>query len=306
MRILVTGGAGFIGGHLVERLARERAGAIVVADNLRRGDTSRLHRLGRDVTFAAADVRDRAALIQVMRGCDLVFHLAAQSNVMGAVKDPAYSFMANVGGTFNVLFAARAAGVKRVVFTSSREIYGDPECLPVTEEAPVRPKNAYGASKAAGEIYCRAFGGNGTETVILRLTNVYGTGDRDRVIPVFVERALRGDPLVLYGGHQVLDFVWIDIVVEALWKAACGRLIPGPVNVGSGKGVTIAELASRILHLTGSRSPLRVEPGRDPEVGRFIADTARARELLGIPAPHDPLDRLADVVDWTRQRLRMA
>src|SRR5207245_6973446 len=152
------------------------------------------------------------------RGPNVVCQLAAQSNVMGAVYDADYAFGSNVTGTFNVLRAAASAGVKRVVFTSSREVYGDPRQLPVRESCPIRPKNGYGASKAAGEVYCRAAANDGLETVILRVTNVYGTRDRDRVVPLFARSAGSGSPLTLYGGKQVLDFVWIDTVVDALVK----------------------------------------------------------------------------------------
>src|SRR5207245_9289304 len=150
------------------------------------------------------------------RGPNVVCQLAAQSNVMGAVYDADYAYSSNVTGTFNVLRAAVSAGVKRVVFTSSREVYGDPRRLPVRESAPLPPKNGYGASKAAGEVYCRAAANEGIETVILRLANVYGTRDRGRVIPLFAQAAAAGWPLTIYGGKQVLDFIWVETVVDVL------------------------------------------------------------------------------------------
>ena len=129
-----------------------------------------------------------------MRGADVVFHLAAQSNVMGAVDDPDYSVTTNVIGTYNVLRAAAEAGVRRVVFTSSREVYGDPAVLPVDETRPLLAKNAYGASKVSGEAYCRTFAGTrGLEVEVVRLTNVYGPGDSGRVIPLWIKRCSRPD-----------------------------------------------------------------------------------------------------------------
>jgi nucleoside-diphosphate-sugar epimerase len=303
MRILVTGGAGFIGSHLVERLARDRAGEIVVMDNLRRGRTENLEVCRDRITFLQADIRDRDALGEAMRGCELVFHLAAQSNVIGAVQDVEYSFTSNVDGTFNVLLAGRAVGIKRIVFTSSREVYGDPKDLPVPETAPVAPKNAYGASKVAGEVYCRVLGEQSPETVILRLANVYGTRDRDRVIPIFVDNALRGEPLVLYGGKQILDLVWIDTVVDALLRAGFGDRIREPVNIGSGKGTPIADLARRVLETAKSASEIQVAPSREMEVARFTADITRAHELFGIEQPADPLSHLPKVVEWMRVRI---
>jgi len=299
MKIIVTGGAGFIGTHLVERLSSDRNNNIVVIDNLHRGRVEHLPLNGR-VTFSQADIRDCGVLTEAFRGCDVVFHLAAQSNVLGAVADLEYSFSSNVVGTFNVLEAAKCAGVRRVVFTSSREVYGDPDETPVQETAPLRPKNAYGASKAAAELYCRVRSRDDPEVVILRLANVYGPRDRDRVIPIFVNNALRGEPLTLYGGEQVVDFIWIGVVVEALMRAGFGELIHEPVNVGSGIGITIDSLAKRILKLTGSRSPLLISPRREVEVTRFVACNTRARSLLGIEPQIDPLSHLADVIEWNR------
>jgi UDP-glucose 4-epimerase len=174
----------------------------------------------------------------------------------------------------------------------------------VPETAPFRPKNPYGASKAAAEMYCRVFGQDDMQVAVLRLANVYGPRDTNRVIPIFVDRALRGLPLFLYDGTQILDFVWIDIVVDALIKAAFGEPSPSfastwaPLNIGSGKGITIAMLARRILDLTNSRSLLKTEERRGVEVSRFVADTTRARTLLGLPAPEDPLFGLEEVVHW--------
>jgi UDP-glucose 4-epimerase len=283
----VTGGAGFIGAHLVNSLASAHAGDIIVLDNLYRGYSR--DSLPSSVAFRHTDIRDPAAVADAVRGCDIVFHLAAQSNVMGAVADSGYAFSTNVLGTYTVLEAAAAAGVKRLVFTSSREVYGDPKSIPVRETAPVRAKNAYGASKVAGEVYCRLAAQQGLETVVLRLANVYGPGDRDRVIPLFAAAARAGEPITVFGSRKLLDFVWIDTVVDALLRAALGSYIRGPVNVGSGIGTTIVDLARRITQLTRSPSRIEITDERGQEVGRFVADIARARRLLEIHQPEDPL-----------------
>jgi UDP-glucose 4-epimerase len=301
MRILVTGGAGFIGSHLVGRLVRDNVGSLILLDNLHRGRIADLKSVWDHVTFVEGDVRDRNVLSRVMQDCDLVYHLAAQSNVLGAVQNLEYSFASNVVGTFNVLQAARQAGVQRMVFTSSREVYGDPQELPVPESAALRPKNAYGASKAAGEMYCKILAGPGFETVVLRLANVYGPGDSDRVIPIFVDNALRGLPLTLYGGKQVLDFVWIDTVVDSLIKAGFGDLIGGPLNIGSNQGTILQDLARRVLEVTGSASNIILAETREVEVARFVADTTQARQLLKLDIPQDPLFGLANVVRCTRK-----
>ena len=294
MKILVTGGAGFIGGSLVSRLACMGAGEILVLDNLHRGYSR--DSLPANVEFWRVDIRDADALSDAVRGCEIVFHLAAQSNVMGAVTDAGYSFSTNMIGTYNVLRSAAAAGVKRVVFPSSREVYGDPRVIPVPETAPLRAKNAYGASKIAGEVYCRLAAQQGLETVVLRLANVYGPGDRDRVIPLFGAAATAGLPITVFGSRKILDFVWIDVVVDALIKSAFGSYIRGPMNIGSGKGTRIVDLARRIVDLRRSDSRIEVVEEREQEVGRFVADITRAKRRLKIPEPDDPLWALSRAI----------
>jgi UDP-glucose 4-epimerase len=306
VKILVTGGAGFIGSHLVRRLVRERVGSVAVLDNFHRGSVENLTDSLDEIRLLRADLRNSAALCEALRGIDLVYHLAAQSSVLGSEADPDYTFQTNVLGTFDLLRAARTHGVRRVVFTSSREVYGDPIQLPVPESALLKPKNLYGASKVGGEAYCSVFGSEGLETAVLRLANVYGTGDTDRVIPLFVERALQGRPLVLYGGQQVLDFVWIDTVVESLWKVGFGDPITEPVNVGSGQGVTISNLSERVLELTGWSSTVKIDPARQTEVTRFVADVTRSQRVLDLDQPADPLFGLAEMVDWSRRQRAMS
>ena len=199
-----------------------------------------------------------------------------------------------MAGTFEVLSAARDCGVRTVIFTSSREVYGEAPCLPVPESAPLNPKNAYGASKAAGELYCRVFGDAGVDVVVLRLANVYGPGDSGRVIPLFLANALGGKPLVIHGENKILDFVWIGDVLDALVGAqvAVGRQT---INlVGTGEGTTLPDLAQRILRLTGSSSAIESDGARKVEVDRFVADIRLAQNLLGY-RPSAPLAHLAEV-----------
>lgn len=298
MRVLITGGAGFIGSQLANHLA-ERGFEVVVFDNFSRGSFAPLDPR---ISVVRGDVRDPSALDRAVPGSSVVFHLAAQSNVMGAFQNPDESFTSNVAGTYNVLRAAQSASVSRVVFTSSREVYGDCDQLPVSEARPVHPKNAYGASKAAGEVYCKLSAALGQQITVLRLANVYGPGDRGRVIPIFVDNCLRGEPLRLYGGKQVLDLVWIGTVLDALCRAAFGAYHPGPINVGSGSGITIEHLARRVIELTGSDSRILIAPARSCEVSRFQADVRRAVELLGLPVPADSLHGLPQVIDQARDR----
>lgn len=289
MKIFVTGGAGFIGSHLVRTLVGSKRGVVTVFDDLSRGCRETLEPCARQLDFIQGSILDQQQLANAMRGADLVFHLAAQSNVMGAVVDLDGSFAANVIGTYNVFSCARKCGVRRVVFTSSREVYGETPTLPVSEEAPIQPKNAYGASKAAAEAYARIFRSLGVEVVVLRLSNVYGPGDHGRVIPLFLNAALADQPLILYGGQQVIDFVWIDEVVKMLVSAGWRAVPKEAINIGSGCGITVRELAERIITLTKSRSALNLLPPRSVEVSRFVADVRRAQAALDLTAPADPL-----------------
>lgn len=298
-KVVVTGGAGFIGSHLVDRLVRDGAAQVVIVDNLFRGKVANLaqHEGNPALTFCQVDIRDEEAVRAAVAGAEVVYHLAAQSNVMGALGDIDYSFGTNVVGTFNVLKAARDGGVRRVVFSSSREVYGEAEYLPVDEDHPLNAKNSYGASKAAGEFYCRVFHSDfGLETAVLRLANVYGPRDFGRVIPLWLGRAAAGENLIVYGGKQVIDFVWIDTVVEALVRAATAEVMGVPINVGSGRGTPILELAERILALFGAGSRLDHQPARSVEVVAFTAAVGRMGALLNLEAADDPLGYLPEMV----------
>lgn len=302
MRVLVTGGAGFIGNHLVRSLV-EAGDEVIVLDNCHRATRASVHAAA---CLVEGDVRDARALQGAMRGSEIVYHLAAQSNVLGATRDMDYSFTTNVAGTFEVLKAAEQSGARRVVFASSREVYGEQRILPVSETAALNAKNSYGASKVAGEAYCRAWAGRGgVEVAILRLANVYGHGDHQRVIPLWLDRAVRGEDLVLYGGQQVIDFVPVTTVVRAI-RAAAGARLGGPVNVGSGRGTPLLALADRIRSLAGGRIATVIEAARDEEVVRFVADTARMRDQLGIEPPADPLGLLPELWEAVRSGERAA
>ena len=293
---MVTGGAGFIGSHLVDRLVQDRAGKVVVIDDFSRGRTEHLAQSRDQISIVKGDICDSKLLKREMAGASLVFHLAAQSNVLEGFRDPDAAFESNVVGTYRVLREAAAAGVKRVVFSSSREVYGDPASLPVHESAPVAPKNAYGVSKAACELYCRLSAQSGMEVVVLRLSNVYGSRDRGRVIPLFIEQASNGMPLTIFGKEKTLDFLWIENLVDVLCEASHKACPNHPVNVGSGKGVRLIDLAQSIRALTGGVSKIDVSEERAPEVGQFIADVSTACALFGLKCPNDPIEYLPKLI----------
>ncbi len=295
MKVLVTGGAGFIGSHLVDRLVEE-GHEIIVLDNLFRGSLKALdsYITHKKITFLNRDIRDYEQVKQACKGCELVYHLAAQSNVMGAVEDIRYSFSTNVVGTFNVLLAAKEQGVRRLIFSSSREAYGEAGYLPVDESHPLNSKNSYGAGKAAGEKYCQVFQNSGDlEVVILRLANVYGPRDFNRVIPIFIKNVKQGKELTVFGGQQLIDFIAVPFVVSMMRLAAENKkALFGPVNIGSGRGTTLFELASRIMALSGKNSKINVLPARNAEVVKYTADLKRFKEVFKTEPPLDPLDYL--------------
>lgn len=298
MRALVTGGAGFVGAELVRKLLEDPEVHVRILDNLERGrntfaGTPR-------VEFRQGDIRDRRTVRAAMEDVGPVYHLAAQANVLGAVKDIDYSFTTNVAGTFEVLSAARECAAGRVIFTSSREVYGEVTGLPVPECAPVNPKNAYGASKAAAELYCRVFGESGVDFVVLRLANVYGPGDAGRVIPLFIGSACSGRPLVVYGQNKLLDFVWVGDVVDALMRAQTAPVAGQIINVGSGEGTGLADLAQQILYLTASSSAIECATARKAETDRFVADIRLAQRLLDY-RPSTALAHLPEVVAAFRE-----
>ena len=300
MKIFVTGCAGFIGSHLIDRLIADGF-EVAGVDNLSRGKSDNISEQinSHALEFNEADIRDFETISGLMKGCEVVFHLAAQSNVMGAVIDLDYSFQSNVIGTYNVLKAARANKVKRLIFSSSREVYGEAESLPVREDQPLRSKNFYGASKVAGEKYCEIYQNmKDIEIVILRLSNVYGLRDFDRVIPIFISNMQKNQKVKIYGGKQVIDFISIELVVEALVQSIDNeKAITGATNIGSGVGTTLFELANRIQEIYKSGSEILVEPARNVEVVKYIADIKRMCNIFDIMPEGDPLYYIKSMVD---------
>jgi UDP-glucose 4-epimerase len=298
-QVVVTGGAGFIGSHLVDALLEQDDCHVVVIDNLARGRLANIarHDADRRLRVIEADVRDLQAVREACEGASVVFHLAAQATVMGGARDIDYTFSTNVIGTYNVLKAAAEQGTARLVFASSREVYGEPVSVPVDEAHPLLAINSYGASKVAGEALCRAFARESSlSSVILRLANVYGPRDVGRVIPHWIEQARAGNELIVYGGQQIIDFIWVGDVVQAMLRAAAVDVSLPPINVASGTGTKISDLARRISRLADSHAETRIVPRRSIEVMRFIGTTDRMTQLLGVAPAADPLSHLPEMV----------
>lgn len=300
MKICVTGGAGFIGSNLVDRLVAD-GHEVSVLDNLSTGSRANLEGVAHAVRFVEGDLRDRAAVAEALEGVEVVYHLGALAAVARSVENPTEVTEVNVGGTLNVLVAAREAGVRRVVFASSSSVYGDTPSLPKTETMPVTPLSPYAASKAAGEAYLSAWHATyGLETVALRYFNVYGPRQSPRslyaaVVPRFLAAVARGEAPVIYGdGQQTRDFTWVGDLVEACLRAARapGAVGVGPINIGGGERLSIATLAELVAQAFRWKGRPCHEPARVGDVRHSLADIGKAAQTLG----WTPTTRLEDGV----------
>ncbi len=285
MRVLITGGAGFIGAALANRLVAE-GHHVRVLDDLSAGDPARLDRR---VVFTRGDVRDVPKLWTLLQGISCVYHLAARVSVPESVLYPREYNDVNVGGTVAVMQAARDAGVGRVVFASSGAVYGDQETQPVSESAWPHPRSPYAVSKLASELYVNTLGAlYGIETVSLRIFNAYGAGQfvpaaHAPVIPFFLKQALSGGSVIVFGtGQQTRDFVYIDDVVDALVAASEATGVNRQViNVGSGQETSVRALVDLIAEAIGREVHSLHSQADTGGVSRLVADLTRARALLG-------------------------
>lgn len=305
MRILVTGGCGFVGANLVRVLTeRALARSIRVVDDESSGRRDAIAPYG--VEFVPGDVRDAALMRRSLRDVDTVVHLAADTRVMDSIEDPARNFDVNVVGTFRLLAAMREMGTARLVNASTGGAILGEAPPPVHEGMAPRPASPYGAAKASAEAWCSAFAGSyGIASVSLRFSNVYGplSFHKGSVVAAFMRRILRGAPLVVYGdGSQVRDFVYVDDLCEGIVAAMTTPGAPGVVQLGSGSGTSVGRLIEEIAKVTGPgfRPRIDYEPFRAGEVRRTWTDVTRAREALGwVPRTSLP-EGLARTWAWFR------
>lgn len=289
---VVTGGAGFIGSHVVEGLlARHPAATIRVLDDFSTGSMANLPfaaAAGKRLDVVRGDIRDLPTVERVVRGASLIFHQAAMRSVPRSVDDPLGANDHNVNGTLNVLDAARRTGVRRVVYASSSSVYGEDPSLPKSEEQPPTPISPYAVSKATNEMYARVWTRlYGVETVGLRYFNVFGprqdpASEYAAVIPRFILWALRGEPLEVHGdGQQSRDFTYIDNVVEANLLAAQAPAASGEaLNVGCGERVSLLDIIARLEKMLGRALVRRHTPSRAGDVPHTLADISRAKRLM--------------------------
>ncbi len=305
---LVTGGAGFIGSHLVRALLAQGR-QVRVFDNLSTGKMENLAGLEGQIDMRVGDLRDPSAVLDATRDVTLIFHEAAFVSVPQSMQEPEACFDVNVRGTESLLEAARKHGVRRVVFASSSAVYGDAETLPLTEDVPTRSLSPYAASKRINEIYAdlytRAFG---VEVVGLRYFNVFGPRQNpDSVyaaaVPIFIRRLLNGQPMTIYGdGLQTRDMIYVGDVVRANLLAAESPHAPGQAfNVCTGIQLTVRDLTDMLMELFPGAPQTVYAPPRAGDIYHSVGSPQRAAQLLGFRAETPLLEGLRETLAWMRR-----
>jgi nucleoside-diphosphate-sugar epimerase len=287
--VLVTGGAGFIGSHLVDGLLRDGRYKVRVLDNFVTGLRENLSHCLSDIELVEGDVRELETVDIAVEGVDCILHEAALPSVSRSVRAPITSNDVNVGGTLNLLSAGRRAGVKRFILASSSSVYGDGHELPKTEKMTPRPMSPYAVSKLAAEHYCRVFGDlYGIETIALRYFNVFGPRQDPRsqysgVISKFITDTLTGQAYTVHGdGNQSRDFTFVDNVVAAnLAAVECGRPSGDPINVACGERRTLLDVIDVLREISGTNNPISRVEARAGDVRDSQAGVERASAVLG-------------------------
>jgi UDP-glucose 4-epimerase len=304
MRVLITGGAGFIGSTIAKDLAMNGADVIVL-DNLSSGYRVNINGHA-GIQLIEEDIRNSAAVDAAVAGADAVFHLAASVGNKRSIDQPINDAEINVIGTLRVLEAARKAGVRKVVISSSAGIFGELKTLPICEDHPTEPDSPYGASKLCAEkeglAYAKLYG---MEVVCLRYFNVYGPSQRfdayGNVIPIFAFQMLRGEPLTIFGdGEQTRDFVNVRDVVQANIRAAMTPGVTGAFNIGSGTRISINALVERLRTASGLNPIVRRGPPRAGDVRDSLAHISAARKAFGFEPTVSMEEGLAEYIRWAR------
>ena len=304
MRILVTGGAGFIGSHIVEHF--QGRAEVRVLDNLRSGFRHNLD--GRACEFIQGSILDRDQVRAAMRGVDYVFHLAAMISVPESMAKPIECNELNTTGTLVVLEEAASAGVKKLVLSTSAAIYGNNPVTPKVETMFPEPKSPYAITKLDGEYYCKLFADEGrVQTACLRYFNVFGPRQDPKsqyaaAVPIFIDRALKNEPLVIYGdGEQTRDFIFVKDIAAANAFFATESPASGVFNVAYGQRITVNELAATICRLTGSSSEIRHAPERAGDVKHSLAAIDKVRAAGFVPRG-SLAQGLATTIEWFQQQ----
>jgi UDP-glucose 4-epimerase len=310
--VLVTGGAGFIGSHLVRALL-ERGDAVRVLDNFSTGRHEYLQGL-EQLEIHQADLRDPSAVAEAVRGVEIIFHLAAFVSVPLSMADPETCFAVNAAGTVGLLEAARRAGVQKVVLASSTAVYGDTDTFPTGEDTPLSPLSPYAVSKQVNELYARLYTQTlGLPVIALRFFNVYGPRQRPdsdyaAAIPIFLGRLLNDLPITVFGdGKQTRDFIFVRDVVEANLLAAASSVAGEAFNICTGREISILDLMEELSELMLGQSVagprVRFEPPRPGDIYRSIGDPEKAAAAFGFRARTPLADGLKLTLDWMKTTL---
>ena len=309
MKFLVTGGAGFIGSHIVEELVRRKE-KIRVLDNFSTGKKENIASFLEKIELIKGDIRDLGVVKEAMKGIDFCLHQAALPSVPRSIKDPITTNEVNVLGTLNTLMAAKEAGVKKLIYASSSSVYGDTPNLPKGENMQPSPLSPYALSKLAGEEYSKLFFSlYGLETIVLRYFNVFGprqdpTSQYAAVIPKFISSMLKGKRPTIYGdGEQSRDFTYVSNVVNANLWATASKTKEGVFNIACGERITVNELMNNLNKIMNTDiEPLYTNP-RPGDVRHSQADISRAEEALGYKEEVGFEKGLEKTVQWFRKQL---
>ena len=288
--VLITGGKGFIGSHLVKALSNNNNVKIYDIKN-------------------GKDIRNFKLLKKELENIDFVFHFAALISVEESIRNPLEYIETNIIGSFNVLKAASETGVKKVIFSSSAAVYGDYPKNPKKENMPIIPKSPYAFSKVATEKFMEIFRNNGLNTISLRFFNVYGPGQKlsssyASVIPIFIKKTLKNEDLIIYGsGKQTRDFIYVDDIANACILAAeKGSEV---FNIGSGKSFSINELSNLIIELTDSKSKIKNDKQREGDIVHSLADITKAKKYLGFKPRYGIREGLENTIEWFKNQKKL-
>jgi nucleoside-diphosphate-sugar epimerase len=309
---LVTGGAGFIGSHIVHRLQKEGA-KVRVVDNLSTGKKERLRDIDSSIELIEDDLTDSRVCDRAVQDVEYVLHQAAVPSVQRSIQDPLETNRANVMGTLNLLESCRQHGVRRLVYAASSSAYGDTQVLPKKEDMAPNPLSPYALQKFVGERYCKLYNDlYGLETVSLRYFNVFGPSqdpwsEYSAVIPKFATRLQSRQPLVVFGdGEQSRDFTYVDNVVEANILAIKAQRTAGAViNVGCGEGLTLNRLIRFLEEILQVQAVVDYEPPRRGDVRHSLADISLARDILGYQPKVTVVEGLRRTVDFFASSQRL-
>jgi UDP-glucose 4-epimerase len=308
-KIVITGGAGFIGSNLTEYWIQQNA-EVHVIDNLRSGFKSNLEEF-EGIFFHQGSITERDLVFNVLKNADYVFHFAAMVSVIESIQKPSECVEINVNGLLNVLDASKEFGIKKVVLSSSAAVYGDNPASPKTIDMKPEPKSPYGITKLDGEYYLKMYNEiYGLGTVALRYFNVFGPkqdpqSQYSAAIPIFVSKAMKNEPITIYGdGEQTRDFIFIKDVVEANALAANNKNVNGVFNVATGRSISINQIVQLVVKETKSKSKIIYEEERAGDIKHSLASISETKSMLGFEPKYDLEEGLKQTIDYFIHRIK--